>query len=211
MTCSVGARSGGRLGGWVLLTLPAFVLGCGPPKPGASATPALPPGVRADAMELHYEVTGTSVAEIRASLRSSAAEALPRGSTGYHRWDIRWSYRYARNGAFCELRDIELNLTSTITLPRWTGREAADPALVERWDRYVADLRAHEYGHRQLAYQGAREIQREFRRLRVEDCAFISNEATKRAEAILASYRERNSAFDADPANRVTWPPPIAP
>jgi predicted secreted Zn-dependent protease len=193
-----------------LLGVAACLLGvaaCNQRPPGASILPALPPGVRAFTAEVRYDVTGATVEEIRTSLRRSSAEALPGGVTGYHRWDIKWTYRYARAGVYCELSDIGIDLNSTITLPEWHRPDEADPAVVATWDEYMADLRGHEYGHRVLAYQAAREIRRALDRLRVEDCAFIVNEARRVGEAILEQHRERNAEFDADPANRVTWPP----
>ena len=146
--------------------------------------------------------------EIRASLRRSAAEVLPQGVVGYHRWDIRWTYSYARAEVYCELSDIAIELNSTITLPEWQRPEAADPALVAAWNQYLVDLRSHEHGHRVLAYRAASDIRRALDRLRVEDCAFIVNEARRVGEGILARYRQDNAEFDADPANQVTWPPP---
>ena len=164
--------------------------------------------MRAFAAEVRYDVTGTTVEEIRTSLRQSAPQVLPQGVTGFHRWDIKWTYRYARAGVYCELSDIALELGSTITLPEWQQPQDAEPALVAAWERYLEDLGGHEYGHRVLAYRAAREIHRALDRLRVEDCAFITNEARKVGEAILARHRQENTDFDADPANRVTWPPP---
>ena len=39
---------------------------------------------------------------------------------------------------------IVMELESTIQVPRWTDREAAEATLVATWDTYVADLRSHE-------------------------------------------------------------------
>lgn len=195
---------------WARLAVAAGVAAlsaCGPATSGSPALPALPPGVRAFVAEVRYDVTGGTVDEIRTSLRRSAAEVLPGGSTGYHRWDIRWTYRYARAEVYCELSDIAIELNSTITLPEWRQPENADSTLVAAWNRYLADLRSHEDGHRALAYRTASEIRRALARLRVEDCAFIVNEARKVGEALLARHRKESADFDADPANRVTWPP----
>ena len=144
---------------------------------------------------------------IRASLRRNATEVLPQGATGYHRWDIKWTYSYARAEAYCELSDIAIELNSTITLPEWQRPEEADLALVAAWNQYLVDLRSHENGHRVLAYRTASEIRRALDRLRVEDYAFIVNEARKVGEGILARHRQDSAEFDADPVNRVTWPP----
>ena len=103
--------------------------------------------------------------------------------------------------------DIAIELNSTITLPEWHRPEEADSALVAAWNQYLVDLRSHENGHRVLAYRTASEIRRALDRLRVEDCAFIVNEARKVGEGILARHGQDGAEFDADPANRVTWPP----
>lgn len=196
--------------GWTLLAVTACAgafAACSHGTSGATILPALPPGVRAFVAEVRYDVTGATVDEIRASLRRSAAEVLPQRATGYHRWDIKWTYRYARAEVYCELSEIAIELNSTITLPEWQRPDEADPALVAAWNQYLVDLRSHEDGHRVLAYRAASEIRRALGRLRVEDCAFIVNEARKVGEGILARNRQDNAEFDADPENRVTWPP----
>ena len=195
--------------GWTRLAVTAWagaLAACSHGAPGAPILPALPPGVRAFVAEVRYDVTGATVDEIQASLRRSAT-ALPQGATGYHRWDIKWTYSYARAEVYCELSDIAIELNSTITLPEWHRPEEADSALVAAWNQYLVDLRSHENGHRVLAYRTASEIRRALDRLRVEDCAFIVNEARKVGEGILARHGQDGAEFDADPANRVTWPP----
>lgn len=195
---------------WARFAVTAWVAAlaaCSHGTSGSTLLPALPPGVRAFVAEVRYDVVGATVEEIRASLRTSAAEVLPGGARGYHRWDIKWTYRYARAEVYCELSDIAIELNSTITLPEWQQPDEADPAVVAAWNQYLVDLRSHEDGHRAMAYRAASEIRRALARLRVEDCAFIVNEARRVGESILARHRENSAAFDADPANRVSWPP----
>ena len=180
---------------------------CSQATPGATPLPALPPGVRAFVAEVRYDVTGATVEEIRTSLRRNAEAAVPGGARGYHRWEIKWNYRYARAEVYCELSDIAIELASTITLPEWRQPADAAPAVVAAWNQYLADLRDHEDGHRAMAYRTAGEIRRALGRLRVENCSFIVEEARKVGEGLVARHRQESSDFDADPANRVSWPP----
>ena len=181
--------------GLTLAMCVAVLSACGHGAPGATALPPLPPGVRAFVAEVRYDVYGGTLDEIRTSLRSSASAELPGGATGYHRWDIKWTYRYARAEVYCELTDIAIELNSTITLPEWQRPPDADSTVVAAWDQYLEDLRGHELGHRIMAYRTAGEIRRALGRLRVDDCAFVVNEADRSRLAV------------GDRANRVTWPP----
>jgi predicted secreted Zn-dependent protease len=166
--------------------------------------------VRTQATEQNYDVTGASVEEIARSLEERATAALGPEVAGRHEWDVRWNYRYAPRGSACQITELTMELNSVIILPVWQERESADPTVTALWDQYITELRAHEYGHRVLSYRATREVHRELTRLRVAECSLMPDRAREVGQSILARYKEENRTFDADPANRVIWPPPPA-
>lgn len=164
--------------------------------PGASAPPPLPPGVQVQAMEWPYDVRGLTHSEITRSLNEGARRAIDGGWRGYHRWRVRWEFRYQSGAGSCEIIASTVYLESTVTLPRWRDRERADSALIAEWDRYIGALRTHENGHRDIAYRAAGEIQRALRRVRGPACGMVSAEANRIAGAILQRHQRLNREYD---------------
>ena len=116
-----------------LLCAVALILalcGCSPYTMGARGLPVLPVGATAAVSEVPYVVTGTTVPEIRLSLRTAATAALGNSATsrrvGLHRSWLGYRYRFAQQGVSCQITEVTIELESTIQVPRWTDREAAD-------------------------------------------------------------------------------------
>ena len=164
--------------------------------PGASIPPPLPIGVRAEVEERPYEVRGLTHQEIARSLRDEARRNVRDGFRGYHEWNISWRFRYAPRGQGCAITSSSVNLRAVTTLPRWVDRERADSALIAEWDRYIGALRAHENGHRDIAYRAAAEIQRTLRRFQAATCTSISPTANRVARDILDRRRRENHEYD---------------
>lgn len=105
---------------------------------------------------------------------------------------------------------VRVELNATNTMPRWAEREEADSALVREWDGFVAALRIHEDGHRDLTYAAAREIQQALRRIVSPSCATIPHTARVRGDEILRKYRELQARYDEETrhgaAQNVRWP-----
>ena len=187
------------------LALALVSWGCGQAM-GARALPPLPRRARAEVSELPYIVTGTTVPEIRLSLRTAAAEALGGSSVGLHRSRLGYSYRY-QQGVYCEIIEVTIELESSIQVPRWTDREAADSSVVAMWDKYITALRSHEYTHREYLYRRARDISRELNRIESPTCGAIQGMASSSAARINDQYRRLNEQFDEESRGTIAWPP----
>jgi predicted secreted Zn-dependent protease len=190
------------------VTLILMSWGCGQMM-GARVLPSLPRGVRAEVWEVPYIVTGTTVPEIRLSLRTAATAALggPSGRVGLHSSRLRYSYRYGYQGSYCQMTDVSIELESAIQVPRWTHREAADSTLVTMWDAYITALRGHEYTHREYLYRRARDIYRELYRIKRPTCDSMQSRANSTVQLINDRYRELNEQFDEESRGTLTWPP----
>jgi predicted secreted Zn-dependent protease len=183
-----------------LLLISLSLSGCGSQRGVA----ALPPGVTAHVREENYEVRGTTVEEIGRSLTESSNAALGGNIVGLHHWNLGWNYTYGIGRMGCEIRQVVMELTSTVTVPIWVDRDRADPDVAAIWDEYLEALEAHEFRHRRLSYLAAREISVELNRLRVETCTMMSQHAGETGERILAKYRALNEEVDQE---RISWPP----
>lgn len=194
-----------------LLCAVALILmswGCGQMM-GARVLPPLPRGVTATVSELPYIVTGTTVPEIRLSLRTAANAALggPSGRVGLHRSRLRYSYRYRHQGIYCLMTDVTVELESAIQVPRWTDREAADSTLVAMWDAYITALRGHEYTHREYLYRRAKDVSRELYRVTSPTCNTMQSRANSTVRLINDRYRRLNEQFDEESRGTLRWPP----
>ena len=196
-------------GRFLLLGAVALVLvswGCGQSM-GARALPPLPLGVTAEVSELPYVVTGTTVAEIRLSLRTAASEALGGSSVGLHSSRLSVSYRWGQQEVYCEITDVTIELESAIQVPQWTERGRADIRVVAMWDRYIRAVRAHEYTHREHLYRRARDISQELYRIKSPTCASMQSEVRSTTVRINDRYRQLNEQFDEESRGTITWPP----
>lgn len=172
---------------------------------GAPATLELP-GITLTLEEETYTVTGTTVAEIGQSLRRLSPYLGNRSVRGIHTYRIRWRYSLRPAEEACHVEDVEVVLSSTVTLPRWR-RSGGAFELEELWTAYLQDIRDHEDRHRSLAVQAALTIQHDLNGLEAPTCsAELRTRANGRAGEILEEFRERNQAFDRS-SGGVRWPP----
>lgn len=169
----------------------------------------LPPEIVLDAREERYDVSGNTSADIYASIRERAPVEV-RPFFARHQWGLEWEFRYGMSLGWCEIRHVELRLTSTTILPRWMPQPSPPANLLHSWDRFMRALRKHESGHQQHAVEAARAVRKALRDLRTTDCASISSEANSVAEKILESYVQKDQRYDVDTRHGRTqgaiWP-----
>ena len=154
----------------------------------------------------YYEVTGSTVAELRASLDRNGPRKSPSGrsSAGFTQWNVEWSYLWTTTSDECRLTRVSTTLTVATTLPRWSP---ADPPveLSARWSRFLEALRAHEDGHAQNGRDATRVIGERLRALPPEpDCPALAAAVQKAAEAVLAEYTARDVSYDVRTAHGLT-------
>ncbi len=186
----------------VLLVLMSW--GCAPTL-GMRALPLLPLGTTVEVSELAYAVTGTTVPEIRQSLRAAPAESLEDSSIELHTPSLSLSYRYGQQGDHCVRTWIDIAFESSTQAPEWTDREAADPTLVTLWDTYITALRGQEFTRQEYLYSWAADLSRELYSIESPRCVFIPQMASWTAARINDRYAQVMEQFDED--ETVVWPP----
>lgn len=178
---------------------------------GLAVDVPLPREIDTDERELPYRVTGSTAAELRRSMLSAGPEEEGGTWYGYTTWNIRWRYDYADGSGGCEIQDVDVAFRSRIRLPRWDPPDDADPALVSEWRSFVAALRDHEYGHRDIGARAARDVLRRLRSLRLDRCDGMEDRANAVAHRILDRYREREDEYDRETNHGerqgAVWPP----
>jgi predicted secreted Zn-dependent protease len=171
----------------------------------------LPPGVTVTLHEETYAVTGRTVAEVGRSLERNAPAMENRLVRGIHSWNLRWTYARVRREGACHVDGVEVEVVSTVVLPKWTRPAGAPAELVESWEMYLDRLRAHEAHHRELALEGARTLRDRLDELRAPACsAALDDRVHATATEHLEALDRRNRAFDRT-APPLVWPPRDAP
>ena len=179
-----------------LALLGVSLVACGTPPLAVPASPAMGVRVRQDVTQ--YEVTGTSVPELRASIHTRA-RLQPDGTSfaGYTRWSLSWRYSQLAMGAGgCAPRGVDVELELAVRYPLWTDSANASASLRREWQRYLAALKAHEANHAAIAIKGANRLARELKTISAPNCGSVRLEAQARAAAVLSSIREENRLYD---------------
>jgi predicted secreted Zn-dependent protease len=117
------------------------------PFQGFKPIPREPAGAAADTTPAPVAVAGPTVKyfdvqgdDVAALLRALDA----RGKHAESSWKLTYEYKSAPHGASCRVVSVNTSLQQGILLPRWSAPAGADRALVERWQRYVEELRRYE-------------------------------------------------------------------
>jgi predicted secreted Zn-dependent protease len=176
-----------RLAVFLLVPLLAAAAGLGL---AGSATAVPPPatGPLAGIPNLdvqYYDVSGSSVAEIRAAINRVRPRDPNDGVAvdALNRWYISWRWPGDGRGN-CLLGQTELRFTATLRMPRLFNSRRTPRAVVARWQAYVEALIRHEAGHLRHAYANMGSV---LRAIRASSCA-TANEAGRAAVRALAQY-----------------------
>ncbi|WP_404335998.1 DUF922 domain-containing protein [Sphingomonas sp. MMS12-HWE2-04] len=163
--------------------LPLAAMSCG------TSVPADPfagiPGVTYD----YYRVTGASAAEICRSIDSQRPFDPIEGKSfdATTQWRIAWHWDGDGAGG-CKLDQARGTFAVTVRLPQLDASGVA-PAVIRKWRRYDAALRAHEAGHARYAYSRYEDV---IAAVRGATCA----SANAAGHAVLDQIRQHNRAYD---------------
>lgn len=125
-----------------------------------------------------YTVAGKTLDDISKALDEQAMpDSHEPGSRYYARTDWYltgdWSWKTSPSG--CEVANAQVKVVVTMTVPSLVAGEVA-PDVQKRWDGFIENTIAHENGHVKLAYDGARNYQRELDTLApAANCDILSN------------------------------------
>ncbi len=109
----------------------------------------------------YYEISGTCEQELKSDLIGKACRFTDgKKYDSLTRWRIGWDYTYDKSGGLCAAEDFHLTVDIIVRIPAWLHRASASPALVDRWEAYVEQLKTHENGHLDKIVQAADDLTR---------------------------------------------------
>lgn len=154
----------------------------------ATAEPPPPTGPLAGIPNLdvqYYDVSGRSVAEIRAAINRVRPRDPNDGLAvdALNRWYISWRWPADGRGG-CALGRTEIRFNATLRMPRLVNVASTPRALVARWNAYMEALVRHEAGHLRHAWENMGSV---LSAIRASSCAAAS-EAGRAAVRVLARW-----------------------
>ncbi len=178
----------------------------GPPVPTRASTS----GVRTSLATKTYAVQGSTADELLSSMADQAPRPDGEVFFGLTEAEIGLRFRPTPVPGGCLLRDVEIDLTLTVTLPEWTPAPPSDRALARDWGRFRRALASHEDRHTEIAEGGAQRMLRAIDGLRRQSCEVVSDEAQRRLERLEIEVEATQRRYDSETGHGRTegavWP-----
>jgi predicted secreted Zn-dependent protease len=147
----------------------------------------------------YHDLEGDTATELLAALRR-VSYAKPKGdhfAAANTRWRLRWNVSVQPETGGCRLVSATSALDVEMNLPRWTPPANARPGLVKSWDTFAAAVRKHEDGHRDIAIEAVREVDRRLQGERTaRSCDALRKNLSRIAESVVREYREKDDSYD---------------
>ena len=156
----------------------------------------VPSGVAVDAQVHYYDVSAASLAELRRAMLVLGPRADGRAWTAVAQTNFRWFYRYERTQSSCILREVKLQLRTTITFPRWNPTAEPDSATLEWWQQMNTGLMEHERGHALISVRTAGEIRRELEGMSAGSCETLAQLANARGNRRITLQQREQAEYD---------------
>lgn len=154
----------------------------------------------------YYDVQGTTLAQLRASL--SALGPVDEDGERHHgqvNWNLQWRYNYSTDRGGCRLTGFTVQRSTTMQLPRWVDVDRVSPALRSDWERYSRALRLHEDGHVETGALAAAEIERRTAAVkRSPTCAALTATLDEIGKAVIQEFKARDVEYDATTGHGAT-------
>jgi predicted secreted Zn-dependent protease len=153
----------------------------------------------------YYQVTGATLRDIHASLRSNRPWKSAGQHDGYTSWHVNWTFNVRQIDNKCRLTSLNTRTTIAITLPRWVAPTNAPEEVRAAWQRYIGALGQHEAGHGQMALAAAAEILKRGKESGEDaNCDGLRQKINNLGQTIIDQYRARDQQYDERTKHGVT-------
>lgn len=157
----------------------------------AGTAPTVVVGAVPNATMQYYDVSGTSVTELRASMDArEPVDSSGRRNDAFTTWNIDWTWPLNPDGT-CILSGATTTDTITVTFPRWLPPADALASLIARWNTYESALVTHESGHVSFVVSTAADVLSAIKRA-------TCTTAEAAAQAVITRIRQHDLDYDAE-------------
>lgn len=171
----------------------------------------MPRGVVVQASVERFPVSGSSIEEITAGLRSAVnAEG---GFMGHYAVSWRYSYRMGDGAskAGCRLQDVRVDMQTRIRVPDWKASPDAPEEVARAWETFQAALENHVREHENNAIRSAGDFVQRLERMTDMSCRQLQLDVQREARSASERLQDRQRKLDEDTQHGVKqgarWPP----
>jgi len=146
-----------------------------------------------------YRIEGDSTRELwdQIHLLGTIDPSQGKRVAGYTHWHIAWGYTLRSDARGCHLEDVDVSVTTVITLPEWTNAERSDATLRSKWDNFIVKLREHEAGHRQNGLLAAQAVRKVIADAGPQtDCKVLDHEVEAATNNAVTRYNRADTEYD---------------
>jgi RHS repeat-associated protein len=153
---------------------------------------------------VYYNVSGKTATEAWNNAPAAAGLGGYRGNTdwsiGVGHYDFNRSLQ-TNNGTQTVTDTVtsgDVNLSVTITLPKWDGYSSASPEEQKQWDSLTGNLQDHEKGHQDIAEKNADSLDKSLPGTKASGTSDTVPDATKKADSALGDtlHDKQNTTVD---------------
>lgn len=149
----------------------------------------------------HYEVTGSTIAEIKRSMaKKSPIRTGNKGFGGVTVWSLDTTYTTVETpDGGCEVRDPKVFLKVKIVLPKLRPGPRLSRQARAEWERFLGALRAHEMLHAKNGLYTAETIEKRMTNLRTKvSCHRTKEVLNQGSQALISNITQRDRDMDRD-------------
>jgi predicted secreted Zn-dependent protease len=149
---------------------------------------------------LEEETLTAVIARLNTMRLEGEGGRLSQGLTQYY---IRPEWMPAAASGVCRVGRMQLQVEIVVTLPEWPGAEQAPPSERQRWDEILGAIREHEFAHRDLTIEAAREISDVLSRLEARGCLNLRRAVAGTLSIHGGRLEEAHAELDANTPHRL--------
>jgi predicted secreted Zn-dependent protease len=127
------------------------------PAGSAQTAPGEPSQVRVTTVNQFYDVDGTDLRSVLASIRQHGPHDADGAWAASTSWTFTWAYRPTLSDG-CRVESATVDLHLTFTYPHWATSDTLVQPAADDWTRYMTNVETHEAGHAQIAQAAAADL-----------------------------------------------------
>ncbi len=109
----------------------------------------------------YYEVCGCGEEELHCDLKKKCITWTDgKKYDSLTSWEIKWDHGFDQASKTCAVNSFKPIINITFRFPKWNRTDEAPQTLIEKWDRYLNSLIAHENGHRDMVVAAVNDLSR---------------------------------------------------
>ena len=177
-------------------------------RPSTWRSLATDPRVHVTISTDYYRVTGSTPAEINASMNRAGPKAIgSKNAIGEFRSRDRINYTMLDRGSSCSLSSFTITHDVTVTLPRWRPPKGAAADTRQWWSVTLRDIVQHEQEHAFIAAVQIRAMPGQLDRLpSTGSCSTMRTAVNHLSDRRWAAANRLNDDFDTWTHNGTTGP-----